>query len=86
MWFIGDLFKTVYNFSNNSPIQMILGGLIQNCEDIILSSQVIILSTDEEITREYYNITKPFVSREYLLQNNQGDNCTAVTEGYFFRM
>ena len=51
-----------------------------------ISSQVIILSTDEEITREYYNITKPFVSREYLLQNNQGDNCTAVTEGYFFRM
>ena len=46
MWFIGDLFKTVYNFSNHSPIQMILGGLIQNCEDIILSSQVIIYSED----------------------------------------
>ena len=44
MWFIGDLFKSVYNISNNSPIQMILGGLIQNCEDIILSSQVLIYS------------------------------------------
>ena len=35
---------------------------------------------------EYYSITKPFISREYLLQNNQGDNRTTVTEGYFFRM
>ena len=51
-----------------------------------ISTQVIILSTDEEITREYYSITKPFISREYLLQNNQGDNRTTVTEGYFFRM
>ena len=42
MWFIGDLFKSTYNIINNSPKQMIIGGLIQNCEDIILSSQLII--------------------------------------------
>ena len=42
LWFIGDLFKSIYNIINKSPIQMILGGLIQNCEDIILSSQVLI--------------------------------------------
>ena len=42
MWFIGDLFKTVYNITNNSPLQMILGGILQNCEDVVLSSQVII--------------------------------------------
>ena len=41
-WFIGDLFKSIYNFVNKSPKQMIIGTLIQNCEDIILSSQVII--------------------------------------------
>ena len=41
-WFIGDLFKSVYNIVNKSPKQMIIGTLIQNCEDIILSSQVII--------------------------------------------
>ena len=42
LWFIGDLFKSIYNIINKSPIQMILGGIIQNCEDIILSSQVLI--------------------------------------------
>ena len=46
MWFIGDLFKTVYNIVNKSPIQMIIGGLIQNCEDIILNTQVLFYSED----------------------------------------
>lgn len=50
-----------------------------------ISNQVVILSTDEEITREYYNIIKPFISKEYLLKNNQGDNKTTVTDGYFFK-
>ena len=51
MWFIGDLFKTVYNLVNKSPIQMIVGGLIQNCEDIILSTQVICYSEDGIIAK-----------------------------------
>ena len=42
MWFIGDIYKTAYNFIYKSPIQMIIGGIIMNCEDIILSSQVMI--------------------------------------------
>ena len=42
MWLLGDLFKSTYNIIYKSPFQMILGGLIQNCEDLILSSQVII--------------------------------------------
>ena len=42
MWFLGDLFKTTYNIIYKSPMQMILGGIIQNCEDVVLSSQVII--------------------------------------------
>ena len=42
MWLLGDLFKTIYNIIYHSPKQMILGGIIQNCEDIILSTQVII--------------------------------------------
>ena len=49
-----------------------------------ISSQVIILSTDEEITKEYYRIIKPYISKEYLLQNNQSENKTTVTNGYFF--
>ena len=36
MWFVGDLFKTTYNPMYKSPMQMIIGGIIMNCEDIIL--------------------------------------------------
>ena len=49
-----------------------------------ISSQVVILSTDEEITREYYKIIKPYISKEYLLTNDQSENKTTVTNGYFF--
>lgn len=49
-----------------------------------ISSQVVILSTDEEITRDYYEIIKPFISKEYLLTNDQSENKTTVTNGYFF--
>ena len=42
MWFIGDIYKTAYNFIYKSPIQIIIGGIIMNCKDIILSSQVMI--------------------------------------------
>lgn len=51
-----------------------------------ISSQVIILSTDEEITRDYYKIIKPYISKEYLLQNDQSENKTTVTNGYFFKV
>ena len=50
-----------------------------------ISSQVIILSTDEEITKDYYKIIKPYIAKEYLLRNNQSENKTTVTDGYFFK-
>ena len=49
-----------------------------------ISSQVVILSTDEEITRDYYEIIKPYIAKEYLLRNDQSENKTTVTNGYFF--
>lgn len=49
-----------------------------------ISSQVIILSTDEEITKDYHEIIKPYISKEYLLRNDQSENKTTVTKGYFF--
>lgn len=49
-----------------------------------ISSQVVILSTDEEITKDYYEIIKPYISKEYLLKNDQSENKTTVTNGYFF--
>ena len=51
MWFIGDLFKTAYNFIYKSPNQMIIGGIIMNCEDIILSTQVMIYDDNSFLNR-----------------------------------
>ena len=49
-----------------------------------ISGQVIILSTDEEINEEYYNIVKPYVAKEYLLINDENENRTTVENHYFF--
>lgn len=49
-----------------------------------ISKQVIILSTDEEINEEYYEIIKPYISKEYLLVNDESQNKTSVEEHYFF--
>ena len=65
MWFIGDLFKTVYNIVNKSPIQMIVGGLIQNCEDIILSTQVMCYSEDGIVAKILKKKFKNFTLDNY---------------------
>lgn len=51
-----------------------------------ISGQVIILSTDEEINEEYYNIVKPYVAKEYLLINDENENRTTVENHYFFEV
>ena len=50
-----------------------------------ISKQVIILSTDEEIDEEYYEILKPHIAREYLLVNDESQNRTSIEQHYFFR-
>ena len=49
LWLVGDLFKTWYNFVYKSPMQMLVGGIVMNCEDIILNSQMIIYSENNFI-------------------------------------
>ena len=41
-----------------------------------IGKQVVILSTDEEINEEYYQVIKPYVAREYLLINDENQNKT----------
>ena len=49
-----------------------------------ISKQVIILSTDEEIDEEYYEILKPHIAREYLLVYDESQNRTSIEQHYFF--
>lgn len=49
-----------------------------------ISKQVVILSTDEEINKEYYEILKPHIAKEYLLINDESQNRTSVENKYFF--
>lgn len=48
------------------------------------SHQVILLSTNKEIDREYYASLKPFIGREYLLDFDEDAGKTTVREGYFW--
>lgn len=49
-----------------------------------ISNQIIILSTDEEITKPYYDVLKPYIAKEYLLEYNEQQSKTMVVDGYFF--
>lgn len=51
-----------------------------------ISKQVVILSTDEEINEEYYDIIKPYIAKEYLLINDESQNRTTVEQHYFFEV
>ncbi len=51
-----------------------------------LSSQVLILSTDEEINNEYYKLIKSFISKEYLISYSDYNQCTNVEQKYFFEV
>ncbi|WP_462166766.1 DNA sulfur modification protein DndD [Pseudoalteromonas sp. GB43] len=47
------------------------------------SRQVILLSTDEEITGQYYTQLKPAICREYHISYNEQEQTSTFTEGYF---
>jgi len=49
-----------------------------------VSTQVIILSTNEEITEQYYSVLKPFISKEYLLEYDEINSKSKVSNKYFF--
>lgn len=47
------------------------------------ASQVLLLSTDEEITGKYYEALKPFINREYQIAFNEHEQTSTISEGYF---
>lgn len=48
------------------------------------SHQVVILSTDTEVDRGYYDLLKPNVARAYQLDYDEGARMTIAREGYFW--
>jgi len=48
------------------------------------SHQVILLSTDEEINAKYFKMIKPYISRSYVLEYEEGLDSTEVKKGYFW--
>lgn len=48
-----------------------------------ISSQVIILSTNEEVVGSYHQALKPFIAHEYLLEYDSESSRTNVSSGYF---
>ena len=62
MWFIGDLFKTGYNLVFKSPMQMIIGGIIMNCEDIVLSLQVLIYDENSFLAKIIFRRKQRYVT------------------------
>lgn len=47
------------------------------------SEQTIILSTDSEIDRSYYNIIKKYVSNEFTLRYDEDAKSSTIEQGYF---
>lgn len=47
------------------------------------SEQTIILSTDSEIDRNYYDMMKESVGDEFTLSYDEGKKCTTILKGYF---
>lgn len=47
------------------------------------SHQVLLLSTDEEITGGYLDALRPYVTRSFLLAHNEQQGATTIEEGYF---
>lgn len=48
------------------------------------SDQTIILSTDTEITREYYDLMHESLGDEFILEYNDSNKQTSIKRGYFF--
>ena len=70
IWLVGDLCRTGYNLIYHTPIQMIIGGILQNIEDIILTTQVIIYGEDCGILSKIFKKQYKYIN----LDDNENEN------------
>jgi len=50
----------------------------------VASHQVLLLSTDEEITKQRYNTLKTSVAHSYRLEFDESEHATTINQGYFW--
>ncbi len=50
----------------------------------IVSHQILIFSTDEEIKHQYYKKLKPYMTRSYIIKYSEDEGSTKGYEGYFW--
>ena len=70
IWLVGDLCRTGYNLIYHTPIQMIIGGILQNIEDFILTTQVIIYGEDCGILSKIFKKQYKYIN----LDDNENEN------------
>ncbi len=85
LWTLTSLSKREFPFVIDTP----LGRLDHSHRSTLINSffpkiskQLIILSTDTEIDEKYYKSLKEHISKEYLLEEDNGS--TTIKGGYFF--
>ena len=49
----------------------------------VASHQTIILSTDSEISKPYYEKLKPYITRSYSMDYDEENRCSKVSDTYF---
>jgi DNA sulfur modification protein DndD len=47
--------------------------------------QVILLSTDEEIDKRYFDELRPWIAKKYIFQHSETQKMTTIKEGYFWK-
>lgn len=71
----------------DTPLSRLDGKHRQNLVDNYFhqaSHQVILLSTDEEITKKYHRNLKPAIGREYHITYEENQQSSVIMPGYFF--
>ena len=68
MWFCGDSFKTIYYYYSNSPIQLIICGILQILLDVIIIFQLYYYNDNKK------NMKNNLKKMEFNFEGNNKDN------------
>lgn len=87
IWALTKVSGSKFPFVIDTPVARLDSAHRSNLVDHYftkLSDQVIILSIDTEITEEFYQLLRPFIGKEYMLEYDDDKGITRIKEGYLF--